>query len=432
VNSDAAPVLGIEAIDDLTVQMKLARPDALVLQFMSWYLSGLWIDPKEAANGGFDPAQEVRGNGAWILEDYQPAIGFKFKRNPDWYGGPDNPYIERIDMPIIEDAAQAEAQFRAGNIHWGGVSGPNIPIVAQEVAGTEVFTLPAGFAGSTFGMNRIPESGFNDIRVRQALSMSLDRDTFIEVINDPSAFEDVGITLDRFWNSPLSAGYGAFWLDPKGSDFGPGAENLKHNVAEAKKLLAAADYDDSNQFEFDLIFPGTRYGRDWPTRAETWQSMARDAGIKVNLVVLDYTTEWIPAPPEGVFRTFSNFEGPNSKSAVTYRPNGGRSTPGEWFNTFHQSTGANNEVGDNWPELDALITTARGIFDFEERVQAVHDIQRFMMENVTTIPVLPTVNGVSIKWAGLHGPDTHFAWGSERNSRRETYPWFWLDDTLQA
>jgi ABC-type transport system substrate-binding protein len=405
------------------------------LQFMSWYLSGLWIEPKEAAAGGYDPSQEVRGNGPYLLEDYQPAVSFTFVRNPDWYAGPDVPYVDRIEMPIIEDAAQAESQFRAGNIHWGGVSTPSIPIVAKEVSGTEVLQLPASFAGSTFGMNRIPESGFNDPRVRKALSMSLDRDTFIEVINDPASFEDVGITVNRFWNTPLSAGYGAFWLDPKGADAGPGAANLQHNVAEAKKLLAAADYDDSNQFEFDLIFPGTRYGRDWPTRAETWQSMAADAGIKVNLVVLDYTTEWIPAPPEGVFRTFSVFEGPNSKSAVTFRPNGGRSTPGEWFNTFFQSVGSNNEVGENWPDLDTLITEARGLFDFEERVAKVHEIQRFMMENMVTIPVLPTTDIMSIKHSGLVGPGSLHAWGGgagERNSHRETYPWFWLDDPLQT
>ena len=435
--SENAPIASIEAVDDMTVRMKLAHPDALVLPIMAWYLSGIWVHPKESVDGGFNPAEEMRGNGPWILDEYSPAVSFKFKKNPDWYGGPELPYFDGIDLPIIEDRAQAEAQFRAGNIFTGGnTPAQNFPIIAKEVPGTEIVTAPPSFTGSTLGMNRIPDSGFNDVRVRKALSMSFDRDTFIDVINDPSAFSDVGLELNRTWNTPLSAGYGAFWLDPKSSDFGPGAEFLKHNVAEAKKMLAAAGYDDSSPFEFDLIFPGTRYGQDWPTRAETWQAMAADAGIKAHLWVVDYTTEWIAKPPEGVFRTFSQFEGREGrKSAVTYRPNGGRSTPGEWMNTFHQSTGANNEVGDNYPELDALITAARRMTDFDERVAKMHDIQRYMMENMTTIPTLPTVDATAIKWEGLHGLERYRAWGGafgSVNSYREVYPLWWVDDTLKG
>jgi peptide/nickel transport system substrate-binding protein len=436
--SDNAPIISLDAVDGLTLEMKLAFPDALVLPIMAWYLSGIWVYPVEAFNGGFDPANDMRGTGAWLLDEYSPAVKFTYKKNPDWFMGPELPYFDAIERPIIEgDPAQAEAQFRAKNIYMGGPLAQNFPIIVKEVKGTEIVTGTPSFSGSTFGMNRTPESGFNDIRVRHALSMSIDRDTFVDVIDDPAQFEELGITLNTYWNTPLSAGYGAFWLDPKGPDFGPSAKYLFHDVAEAKKLLDAAGYDDGTPFEFDLIFPGTRYGRDWPTRAETMQAMAAEAGIKAHLWVVDYTTEWIAKPPTGVFRTFSIFEGRDGrKSAVTYRPNGGRSSPGEWLNVFHQSTGSNNEVGENYPELDALITEARGISDFEQLVAKMHDIQRHMMEDQTTIPVFPQVDNTTIRWEGLNGPGDLRAWGGgvtgRNNQFREIWPQFWLDDSLKA
>ena len=100
------------------------------------------------------------------------------------------------------------------------------------------------------------------------------------------------------------------------------------------------------------------------------------------------------------------------------------------MNVFHQSTGSNNEVGENYPGLDKLITEARGITDFEERVAKVHDVQRYMMENMTTIPTLPTVDGLSMKWAGLHGPERYNVWGSTFTSANESVPLYWGDDTL--
>jgi len=61
--------------------------------------------------------------------------------------------------------------------------------------------------------------------------------------------------------------------------------------------------------------------------------------------------------------------------------------------------------------------------------------QRFMMENMVSIPTRPDVDIVSIKWAGLYGPGELNAWGGgagSPNLYRETFPAFHLDDTLQS
>jgi len=416
----SAPIVSMEAPDANTVVMKLARPDSLTLPIMAYYLSGLWILPKEAAQGGYDPQSEVRGNGPFILDSHTPSVEFKMVKNPDWWGGPDHPRFDAIDLPIIEDVAQREAQFRAGNIYLNGPNPAAFPQIVKEVEGTELFTGPATFAGASMGYNFIPESGFTDLRVRQATSMTQDRDTFANIFLGVDDYAEVGLNLTPKWNTPVSPGYGPFYLDPKGPDFGPGALNLFHNIPEAVKLLSAAGYDDSNPFEFDLIWPGTRYGSEWPTAMETLQSMASDAGIKINLVPIDYTTEWILKTEKnseglrtggGYFRSYTQFEGPTNKSAAMMNPSGGRSTTGEWLSTFYTSGGPNNQVGHNFPELDAMVVKARGTSGFEGQVEQYHAIQRYMMENVVVQPFYPRAEGTGIKWNGLVGPGDTKAWG---------------------
>jgi len=439
----SAPIVSMEAADANTVVVKLARPDALTLPIMAWYLSGVWVLPKEAAQGGYDPQAEVRGNGPFLLDSYTPAVEFKMVRNPDWWGGPDRPYFDAIDMPIIEDVAQREAQFRAGNIHLNGPNPAAFPQILTEVEGTELFTGPSTLAGSSMGYNMIPESGFTDPRVRRAVSMTEDRDIFATIFLGLDDYADVGIELTPQWNTPVSAGYGPFYLDPKGSDFGPGAANLQHNIPEAMKLLDAAGYNSDKPFEFDMIWPGTRYGSDWPTVMETLQSMALEAGIKINLVPIDYTTEWILKTETnadglrtggGYFRAYTQFEGPTNKSAALMNPSGGRSTTGEWLSTFFTSGGPNNQVGNNWPELDAMVSKARGILDFDGQIEQYHDIQRYMMENMVVQPFYPRADGTGIKWSGLNGPGGTKAWGGnalgERNMHSELMPSWTLDESL--
>ena len=81
---------------------------------------------------------------------------------------------------------------------------------------------------------RVDSKPFNDVRVRQAVSLALNRDESINVL-----FEGRGN-----YNSHLPAGLPSWWLDPRGPDFGPSAVYFKRDLAKAKSLLADAGYPD--------------------------------------------------------------------------------------------------------------------------------------------------------------------------------------------
>ena len=129
--------------------------------------------------------------------------------------------------------------------------------------------------------------------------MSIDRDLFIDTFYNVAKFEAEGLPVETRWHTGLRQSFrGDCWLDPKGKDFGPNAKYFKHDVAEAKKLLAAAGY--ANGFEYNSVYPeGTAYGADFPKQLEVIEGMTSEAGIKPKATPIDYTTEYIPKYRDG-------------------------------------------------------------------------------------------------------------------------------------
>lgn len=437
---ESAPVESAQALDDHTVEMKLAFPDATLLQLIAYPNTAIVIAPREIMSGGaFDPQRGMRGHGPWLLEEHRPSVGFSFSKNPNWYGAP-LPYVDNFEVPLILDTAQAESQFRSGALQWGGelFLPNNIASIARDVPEAEPYTLAPDFRGYIWGMNRQnPESAFNDIRVRRAVSMLINRDAFIDTIDDPAELESIGLSVDKFWNSPLSAGYGKYWLDPTGSEFGDAAKYLEHNVEEAIKMLNAAGFNNDTPMEFDVMFPGDRYGIQIPTSAEVLQAMISEGPVRPHLWSMDYTTEWIPAPEEGgVYRAHGDFPGRDGRqSAITYRPGSPKDSASGWLSFNYHSASSSSAVGEgDYPDLDDMLQNARLAENEEEHTARVHDLQRYLTDQMVSIPVGMKTNYVGIKQRGMHGPGYVQNWSGELGGTRhsEAEPWYWMDESLRS
>lgn len=416
-----APVLSFQATDARTITIKTAYPDAQLLPSMNFW-GGLWILPAEGFDGGFDPATTMRGSGPWTLERHQASVGFSFKKNPNYYGAPAEPLLDGIEAPIITDAAQAAAQFKAKNLHGGSPSAvPTTDIVSffRDLGGTRIDVEAPPVAGPTISFSWRESNPFRDKRVRHAMSMLIDRDAYIDLFYDLRNFASTNVEMHAYWNTPLSAGWGPFWLDPKSDAFGPNAKYLKRDVAEAKKLLAAAGHPDG--FETDFTFlAGSNYGRDWGQRAEALMSMLSNGGIRCRANAVDYQSVWIPS----YLRNQGDFDG------VAMYPNGSRGDPGQWLHVFFTSTGANNQVAKNFPALDDLVAKQRQELDQQKRIAIVHEIQRYFASEMPTIPQGGNTEQAVLSWNGLHGPDHLFRWEAGPNGA-EAYPRYWLDDSLR-
>jgi ABC-type transport system substrate-binding protein len=366
----------------------------------------------------------MRGSGPWLIERFQPSVGFTFRANPNWYAAPERPYLAGAELPIVLDAAQGEAQFRAKRIHGGPALGggavlaPNILAAHRDLPETRIDLGPPPVLGPTiaFGWR---DQAFRDARVRRAVSMLVDRDAFVEAFNDLGAFRAAGVPMRGYWHTPLSAAWGAFWLDPRGGAFGPGAASFRRDLGEARRLLAAAGYPDGIETPFTYI-SGPNWGRDWQRKAEALMAMLDEGGVRCRANPVEYNGVFIPQ----YLRRAGDFEG------LAMQRTGSRGDPGQFWSIFFSSTGASNQVGKQFPELDALIARQRRETAPDRRIALHHEIQRFFGEQMPAVPLGGQTEEPHLSWRGLHGPDAVSIWGGG-DLGAEAYPHYWLDDDLR-
>jgi peptide/nickel transport system substrate-binding protein len=421
----AASVIAIKEIDNKTLQMDLKFPDVIALPSLSWQ-NNFFVYPQESMNGGFDPKTDIRGTGPFMLTKHRPGVGYTFERSPKWHG-PQGPWIDGVETTIIPAPAQWETQFRSGNIHMGVGGKPNIPIVAREMKNSKITLSPPPGYGGTVSLQWQPGSPFHDIRVRKAMSMSIDRDAMLDLYNNPADYKAVGVNLNRYWYTPVSPAYGEFWLNPQTPAFGPGAAFLKYNPTEAQQLLSAAGYNASKPFIFDII----EHPNSTEKRAETLQAMFAKSGIKANVTPADYASEW----QKYLSNSRGYFDWKTGRPAVMLKPNTPNPDVLHWLSRFLSGAGSLSVTGDVFPALTEMIAKARTNFDFKARVEAVHNIQRYAVENMVAPPYHAETEDVEIFNAGVHGPERYQRWMGLENYGSVSdviAPYYWLDKSLRG
>src|SRR5262249_43030238 len=146
--------------------------------------------------------------------------------------------FDRIERPIITEYAQQLAQFRAGKIHTSVVVPEDAISTKRDLPGTRL-RLPEAFTTNPNPYIRFGYEGdspFKDVRLRQAVSLSLDRSTFLSAMDNLDDFRREGLDLPSAYNTVIAPGWVGYWLDPLvEKTFGPSAKYLKYDKAEAKK-----------------------------------------------------------------------------------------------------------------------------------------------------------------------------------------------------
>ena len=227
----------VEAPDKYTVKFTLKEPFVWFLDMLS-NPHAVAIVAREVLDkhGDFKKHEAVIGTGPWMLDSYRPNVGLTYVRNPTYFM-PGLPYIDRIEATVDEDNASRMAAFLSGKYDLGWEFPGTINRVdwvqikdtlKQKRPKLQTVEFPAPVM-SHISM-RADQKPFSDVRVRQAMSMAIDRKALIDAV-----FEGVGSM-----NPPVPAALRE-WSVPF-DKLGEGAKYYKYDPAEAKKLLAAAGY----------------------------------------------------------------------------------------------------------------------------------------------------------------------------------------------
>ena len=416
--------------------MKLKEPVAYMANWFAGFGSftgQVVMYPKEAGST-LDLRNDIIGTGPFQLKEHTPSVGFTLSRNPD-YWDQDYALVDEIEMPIVPEYATRLAQLKAGNVHYGISTNtiraedtltlkrdePRILLYESEFAPTTTVV--------TFGHLPVGQNKFQDERVRQAVSMSWDRDLFNLAKYNVDAYEREGIPVRTGWNSHMAQrdafSAGGWFLDPQGKDFGPNAKYFEFNIDEAKKLLSAAGH--ANGFDLTIHYPASaQYNLSKDT--EPMIGFLQGIGLRIKQdAEADYTSGYIPK----IRDASGDFEGigihsvtggipsivdPTSALVAEYLPASGV--------TFHgfDTAGKGDKSGD--PQLNSILAKARVERDVEARKKLVLEAQRYLGKAMHAMTFPGGATGFWPAWPAVQ----NFQVWSSGDQTWERYR-IWLDQT---
>ncbi|HLF79891.1 MAG TPA: ABC transporter substrate-binding protein [Dehalococcoidia bacterium] len=431
-----APVESVSSPDNRTVVFKLKQPDSSIIPLFTAY-THFYVMPRESESG-FDPKSTVRGHGPFTLEEYRPSVSFAWKKNPDYYMK-DRPFFDRLEQPIVPEYATRLAQFKAGNI-WNDVHG----LLQQDVVQTKRDVPKALLRQDdlfAFGVSSFLSFGYEgnspwkDQRLRQAMSMLVDREGFIDVIANRDGFKKDGLELPVAYHSIVGAGWTGYWLDPfdeKG--FGPNAKYLKLNIAEAKKLASAAGFP--NGLEFDFFYNGgTNYGPTYHKIAELYIGNFEAGGFKAKSQPIPYQTYYENYYLGYLSKDFAagtkkGFNGVIYGAEKTYP-----TVPAQLFGTLHKDgaifhgltpDGAKAHLGD--PKLNDMIEKVKLETERNKQQALVHDVIRYATGQAYNIPRPATSKNFNVWWPVIGNLGVYPNYSGGHLLIEPSFNW-WIDTT---
>jgi ABC-type transport system substrate-binding protein len=269
-SSNFQEIEGFETPDKYTVRIHLKSPNVFFAQAVAEPVAVLFS--REVLEEDGDLKKRAIGTGPYILKEHTRKVRIVLQKNPD-YWNKDRPYIDEYTILSTPDAATRLATFRTGQADFFWVASPSeVETVRKTNPNVQVQAFHNTLApfGVALAQDKPP---FNDLRVRRAISMAIDRQKMVDTV-----FEGHGIVG---WGVPY-----IYYTDkqPTLAQLGPW---FQFKPAEAKKLLAEAGHP--NGFSTTLF-----YYEYWPQMTSQVQLVQQDLkkhlNIDIKITKLDYTT----------------------------------------------------------------------------------------------------------------------------------------------
>ena len=274
----------VEKVDDHTVRFHLNRPEApfianLGMDFAS-IMSAEYADTMMEAGTPEKVDLEPIGTGPFQFVAYQKDAVIRYQAHPDYWAG--KAPIDKLVFSITPDASVRYAKLKAGECHVMPYPNPaDLEAMANDadVNLMEQEGLNVGYLA--FNTEKEP---FTDRKVRQALSMAINKDAIIEAV-----FAGAG----KVAKNPIPP---TIW------SYNEETVDYPYDPSLAKSLLAEAGYPDG--FETDIwAMPVQRpYNPNARRMAEIIQADWDKIGVKANIVSYEWG-EYLKRSKDGEHQT---------------------------------------------------------------------------------------------------------------------------------
>ncbi|MCC8980135.1 ABC transporter substrate-binding protein [Bradyrhizobium sp. 10BB] len=332
-------IISVNAVDDLTVVYNFSDPSVNFPATQSIQSSNnVMQSPTAWKTKGDDYNRNPVGTGPYILKSWTAGDRMVLEKNPD-YWDKGKPYLDRIILKPLPDAQSRFASLQSGeaDIIWDDEADADNIIKARKDTSLTVHTYQGSGASVAAFNTKVPP--LDDVRVRQALVMALDRNKMSQAITNGLA-------------RPASNPYGdGSWVKCKDD----GA--LPYDVEKAKALLK--DY--GKPVEFKMLVTATPRGR---TGGQVLQQFWKRIGANMEIEQVDQAT----IPPRAFMRQFQ---------LTPWRIVDLADPDPQMYANFHTGSPVALANYSN-PELDRLLEHARTTADVAQRTDDYCAISRLI------------------------------------------------------
>ena len=363
--------LGVKVVDDKTLEVKLNVSVSYFLSLM-YFPTFYPVNQKffESCADTYATSPETTlSNGAFILDEYQPAATtIHLTKNADYYDA-DKVKLEGLNYQVIQDSQQALMSYQSGDLDTTLVNGEQVDQVKDDPS---YKAIGAGYLWYISpNMKAVKE--LQNVNIRYAITMALNREAITtDVLKDGSAPTYTAVPMD-------------FAAGPDGSDFSADQEKFK----EVCRFDAAAAVEYWNKGLEEL---GAK------EITITMIHDADDAPIKVAQVVKEQLETTLPGltvelqqmqkkdrvqrMQEGDFELGLTRWGPDYADPMTYL--------GMWV-----TKNANNYgfwSNSKYDEIIAECTTGETAMDAKARWAALYDAEQLVMDEAVIFPLYTQCN----------------------------------------
>jgi len=261
---------GMATPDKYTLRVHLHTPNVFFAQNLAEPIAIIF--PREVLEEDGDLKKRMIGTGPFVLKEHTRKVRVVLARHPDYFDK-GRSYIDEYIILSTPDAATRLAAFRTNqnDILWIASPG-EAEIVRKTNANAVVQSFPNTLApwGLTLAQDRAP---FNDVRVRRAISIAIDRQRQVDTVFEGHGMLGWGVPYIYYQDAkPTAAQLGPWW---------------QYRPADAKKLLAEAGHP--NGFQTTLFY--YEYFPQMTSQIQlVQQDLKRNLNIDVKITKLDYTS----------------------------------------------------------------------------------------------------------------------------------------------
>ncbi len=351
IKADLAAMESAAVTGPMQVTLKLNAPDAALPGILS-DRAGMMVSPtalKASAVGNV--ARTPVGAGAYAFVSWADGEKIVIKRY-EKYWKPNRPYPDGIEFSIIPELTTGSRSVTAGQNDLIYQLPPRQKTVVERSNNLKVVNGPTLYVFQFFLNWAKPP--FDDIRVRKAFNLAIDREAFVKA-------SLAGLAEPAYMNLPKS-----HWAYDKSV-----AELTPHDPEKARKLLAEAGFKEGAAIEI-----GGYPDQDSIQRQEILIEQFRKVGIGVR---------FLNSP---VAEASAAFFGPEKRGSALLAAWTGRPDPSLTYSLmFTKDAYYNGGRAPVPPELEAAIKASRASEDVEIRRRAFASVQRLVMENAFVAPL---------------------------------------------